>query len=133
MTSLQTLESEKELLLKQLRGLREAVQAEVDTDPDEGDPDLTEREKNLMLIAALEKELLSTESAIRALLKGTYGICERCGEPIPAERLEVRPEATHCVKCQAEVERLIRRGLMRAAMARRPLADDDEEDDDTEL
>ena len=127
MTNLATLEHEKTILLQQLRSLREAVQVEVDTDPDEGDPDLTEREKNLMLIVALEKELLSTENAIRALQKGTYGICERCGEQIPAERLEVRPEATHCVTCQAEVERLVRRGLMRAAMTRRPFVDDDRE------
>jgi RNA polymerase-binding protein DksA len=125
MTRLEQLEADKAQLMAQLQGLREAVQVEVDTDPDEGDPDLTEREKNLMLIVALEKELLSTESAIRALQKGTYGICERCGEQIPSERLEVRPEATHCVKCQAEVERLIRRGLMRATPTRRRVVDDD--------
>nr|WP_231134935.1 TraR/DksA C4-type zinc finger protein [Motilibacter deserti] len=30
---------------------------------------------------------------------GTYGRCEVCGEPIPAERLEVRPSARTCVRC----------------------------------
>lgn len=29
---------------------------------------------------------------------GTYGVCEVCGEPIPAARLEVRPAATRCVR-----------------------------------
>jgi DnaK suppressor protein len=28
-----------------------------------------------------------------------YGVCERCGRPIPAERLAARPEATRCVPC----------------------------------
>jgi len=107
-----TLEAERQRILSELQGLREAVRIEVDTDPEEGDPDLHEREKNLTLIAALENELASVETALRAMQRGTYGICERCGEPIPPERLEVRPGATHCVKCQAEVERLARRGII---------------------
>jgi len=113
------LEAERQQVLARLQGLREAVQIEVDTDPEEGDPEVHEREKNLALIAALEGEMLSIESALRAIKRGTYGICERCGEPIRPERLEVRPEATLCVKCQADVERLLRRGIMRPRTGRR--------------
>jgi len=113
------LEDERQQVLARLQGLREAVQVEVDTDPEEGDPEVYQREKNLALIAALEGEMLSIESALRAIKSGTYGICERCGEPIPPERLEVRPEATLCVKCQTEVERLLRRGIMRPRTGRR--------------
>ena len=113
------LEDERQQVLARLQGLREAVQVEVDTDPEEGDPEVYQREKNLALIAALEGEMLSIESALRAIKRGTYGICERCGEPIPPERLEVRPEATLCVKCQTEVERLLRRGIMRPRTGRR--------------
>ncbi len=113
------LEDERQQVLARLQGLREAVQVEVDTDPEEGDPEVYQREKNLALIAALEGEMLSIESALRAIKRGTYGICERCGEPIPPERLEVRPEATLCVKCQADVERLLRRGIVRPRTGRR--------------
>lgn len=113
------LEAERQQVLARLQGLREAVQIEVDTDPEEGDPEVHEREKNLTLIAALKGEMLSIESALRAINRGTYGICERCGEPIPPERMEVRPEATLCVKCQADVERLLRRGIMRPGTGRR--------------
>lgn len=127
------LEAERQRILAELQGLREAVRVEVDTDPDEGDPDLHEREKNLSLIAALESELASVETALRAMQRGSYGICERCGEPIPPERLEVRPEATLCVKCQAEVERLARRGIVQPeqeAVARRgPYATIQEEEE----
>jgi DnaK suppressor protein len=33
------------------------------------------------------------------LTEGTYGICDRCGQPIPAERLEARPWSVHHVVC----------------------------------
>ena len=41
---------------------------------------------------------------IRAQAKldeGTYGYCDRCGEPIAKDRLLARPWATHCVTCAA--------------------------------
>lgn len=126
----QALEKERKELLARLEGLREAVQVEVDTDPEEGDPDLHERDKNLTLITALESELASVEDALRALRLGRYGICDRCGEPIDPERLAVRPEATHCVRCQAEVERLARRGLARVEPARRERLGPEEEEEE---
>ena len=45
------------------------------------------------------------ETALAKLEKGTYGLCERCGKPIPEERLEAIPQATLCVPCKSEVER----------------------------
>ncbi len=38
-------------------------------------------------------------NALARLDAGTYGWCEACGAPIPFERLEVIPEARHCVAC----------------------------------
>lgn len=35
------------------------------------------------------------------LAEGTYGRCDRCGEPIGAPRLEAKPWAIHCVACAA--------------------------------
>ena len=96
-------------ILDELNHLRELMQAEVDVEPDEGDAEIFEREKNAALIAVLERKLQDIESALRSIEKGQYGICERCGEPIEPGRLEVKPDATLCVKCQQEVERLTRR------------------------
>lgn len=31
--------------------------------------------------------------------EGTYGVCDACGQPIGAERLEHLPAATRCVAC----------------------------------
>lgn len=101
---------EQEELQNELNHLRELMQAEVDVDPDEGDGEIFEREKNAALIAVLEAKLQDVQAALRSIEKGNYGICMRCGQPIEPGRLEVKPDATLCVKCQEEVERLSRRG-----------------------
>ncbi len=106
------LAEEQQSMAGQLERLREALKVEVDVDAEEGDPDLIEREKNVALVAQLEGRLARVQAALRSIDKGRYGICERCGIEIPTERLEVRPDATLCMPCQVEVEKLIKRGLM---------------------
>ncbi|MCU0507655.1 MAG: TraR/DksA C4-type zinc finger protein [Anaerolineae bacterium] len=103
---------EQERIAGELERLREAIQIEVDVDAEEGDPDLIEREKNVALLSQLEGRLARVQAAIRSIDKGRYGTCERCGKEIPTERLEVRPDATLCLTCQVEVEKLIKRGQM---------------------
>jgi RNA polymerase-binding protein DksA len=103
------LETERNQIAAELEHLRELMQAEVDVEPDEGDAEIFEREKNAALIAVLERKVQDIESALRSIEKGQYGVCERCGKPIEAERLEVKPDATLCLSCQQEVERLARR------------------------
>ena len=60
-----------------------------------------ERERDLALSA---QALAAVEDIDRALAKidaGTYGICERCGKPIPKERLRALPYAALCVACKS--------------------------------
>ena len=101
---------EEQQVLDELNHLRELMLDEVDIDPYEGDAEITEREKNAALIAVLESKLQDIQAALRSIEKGHYGICARCGKPIEPGRLEVKPDATLCVSCQGEVERLSRRG-----------------------
>lgn len=103
---------EQKRVAGELERLREALKVEVDVDAEEGDPDLIEREKNVALVSQLEVKQTRLQAALRAIEKGKYGICERCNKEIPTERLDVRPDATLCVTCQAEVEKLIKRGLL---------------------
>ena len=103
------LTDERNHIVAELDHLRELMQAEVDVEPDEGDAEIFEREKNAALIAVLERKLQDIDSALRSIDKGNYGTCERCGKPIELERLEVKPDATLCLSCQQEVERLTRR------------------------
>jgi len=42
--------------------------------------------------------------ALRKLDNGTYGLCETCGARIERARLEVLPQARHCMTCQSRQE-----------------------------
>ncbi len=106
------LRDEENRITGALERLREALKVEVDVDAEEGDPDLIEREKNVALVSQLSRKLEAVQAALRLIEKGKYGFCERCGKEINPERLEVRPDATLCVQCQVEVEKLIKRGIL---------------------
>ena len=107
----QVLLQERETLLGDIAVLKQTLKSEVDVDIEEGDPEIIEREKSATLLEALEAKLAAVDHALKIIDAGQYGICERCGSEIPPERLEVKPEATLCVKCQGEVERMLRRGM----------------------
>lgn len=100
------LEKERAETLAELDHLREYLRSEVDADEEEADPDLYEREKTLALIRTFEDKLESIEQALRLAERGTYGICERCGEKIDPARLEALPHTTLCVKCKSQMERI---------------------------
>ena len=50
---------------------------------------------------SLESGLARTERALAKLDEGSYGTCDRCGEPIPERRLEAMPDSVLCVRCAA--------------------------------
>jgi RNA polymerase-binding protein DksA len=52
----------------------------------------------------LDREAQQVRDALRRRQEGRYGICASCGQPIGAERLEARPEATLCIDCQRRLE-----------------------------
>jgi DnaK suppressor protein len=59
--------------------------------------------------ATLEVVLGQQERVREALARidaGTYGRCVDCGQGLPDERLEARPEAARCVDCQQKFDRL---------------------------
>ena len=55
---------------------------------------------------SLETGLARTERALAKLDEGTYGICDGCGEPIPAARLRAMPDGVLCVTCAASARRV---------------------------
>lgn len=59
-----------------------------------------ERGKVLALVERLREQLREVDHALRKIADGSYGICERCGQPIGAERLEALPYSTLCVSCK---------------------------------
>ncbi|MEA2386548.1 MAG: DnaK suppressor protein [Thermoleophilaceae bacterium] len=62
----------------------------------------TEAVSRLTDVGVVDSLNLSEERIERALAKlaeGSYGSCDRCGEPIPAARLAAAPESVYCVAC----------------------------------
>jgi RNA polymerase-binding protein DksA len=49
--------------------------------------------------------LAEINAALARIDADTYGLCERCGEPIGAERLEALPWATLCIDDKRKQER----------------------------
>jgi DnaK suppressor protein len=62
---------------------------------------LLERELAIDLAARSRATINEIRDALARLDAGTYGICEGCGDAIPAARLEVIPQARTCVSCPA--------------------------------
>jgi RNA polymerase-binding transcription factor DksA len=101
-------------LQQQIADLRRSEQGEVDQpedvttiDPsDTGDAsvDLQDREDTSDALGALQAQLGEVEHALAKFATGTYGICERCGRPIPLARLRVLPEARYDVEYEEDVE-----------------------------
>lgn len=59
-------------------------------------------------IAQLAHAQHALDLVVQALLRldaGRYGPCQRCGEPIGADRLRACPEARLCMSCQLVVDR----------------------------
>ena len=80
------------------------VEASRDTNADdEHDPEgatiAFERSQVASVERAARRRLAEVEAALARLEEGAVLTCERCGRPIPAARLEVRPWATRCVDC----------------------------------
>lgn len=50
-------------------------------------------------IKELTERLEDINHALRKIQKGTYGACEKCNGDIRPERLEIVPEARHCMNC----------------------------------
>ncbi len=61
-----------------------------------------ERGEAEALAGQLRDALAEVEAAIDRLTKGTYGICERCGQPISPARLEAKPAARRCIACASK-------------------------------
>jgi DnaK suppressor protein len=48
---------------------------------------------------SLEASEARVERALEKLREGSYGYCDRCGEPIATARLGAAPESVRCIEC----------------------------------
>jgi DnaK suppressor protein len=101
----------REALEEQRDNLRKEI-VEQGGDPDSDDAEIdvergfadsahstAERARLLSVMKALRANLRWVQRALAKIDLGTYGVCERCGNPIAVERLEALPWAILCIDC----------------------------------
>ncbi len=103
------LKGEKQLLENELSQVAQRnpsnpsdwVPAVGDTDQSTADDNVTADsfealENNMGVTTQLENRLSDINMALEKIGKGTFGVCEVCGEQIEEERLEANPAAKTC-------------------------------------
>jgi RNA polymerase-binding transcription factor DksA len=93
--------SERRAEAEQLAADREPGDVQFDEESGQGDSMNVERERDLALSAQAMAAVEDIDKALAKIDAGTYGICERCGQPIPKERLKALPYAALCVACKS--------------------------------
>jgi RNA polymerase-binding transcription factor DksA len=75
-------------------------------DIDSADPGsaLSDADRESAVIEVMQAQEAQVQDALARLEAGTYGACVDCGQPLPEERLEARPEAARCLADQARKE-----------------------------
>lgn len=63
-----------------------------------------ERERDLTLENNITDIMTKIDLALAKMEKGTYGICDRCGNDIDPARLKAVPYANLCITCKKEEE-----------------------------
>jgi DnaK suppressor protein len=86
---------------EQLAADREPGDVQFDEESGQGDSMNVERERDLVLSAQAMAAVEDIDLALARIDARTYGVCEKCGEPIPRERLRALPYAALCVKCKS--------------------------------
>jgi RNA polymerase-binding transcription factor DksA len=79
--------------------------SQLSTSDDEHDPEGStiafERSQASTLLAAARNHLADVDAALERVAAGSYGYCERCGQPVARDRLLARPTARTCIGCAA--------------------------------
>jgi RNA polymerase-binding transcription factor DksA len=65
-----------------------------------------ERERDLSLVNNLRDLMDRIDKALAKMDDGTYGLCDRCGQPIEKLRLKALPYANLCLKDKQAEERV---------------------------
>lgn len=93
----ESLQQEAEMLAEDM----EPGDIQFDEESGEGDTLNVERERDLALSAQARAAVDEIDRALAKMDAGTYGVCERCGQPIPKARLKALPYAALCVACKS--------------------------------
>ena len=91
-------------VLQRAGGADTGEQSTVDQHPADSGTNLADADREEASLEILQAQQERIREALERLDAGTYGQCVDCGQSLPDERLEVRPEAARCVSCQQKAE-----------------------------
>jgi len=95
----ETLEKRLAELTKRMELIDHSLGAPGDDDFEEMATEAENDETLEALGHASEEEVAQIKFALERVKNGVYGICAKCGNPIPDDRLAAVPYATRCVSC----------------------------------
>jgi len=96
-----------QLKLKELLGTssrRDELHIDYVADPLDQVRSSTDREIAVQQVDQQARLIRCIQSALAKIGDGSYGLCERCEEPIPRKRLAAVPWARLCAPCQSAEE-----------------------------
>jgi DnaK suppressor protein len=93
------LKTELDQVQTQIASLEGALDDRPDYGLGEGDPAITRRELDRVLLEQLKGRAAGIQRALSAMADDVYGVCEECGESIHPDRLAVLPDTTRCIRC----------------------------------
>lgn len=103
------LNEERERIVHQMIELGVTETGDLTGDVDYGDgfadaaAATAERTEVLVVVESLKSQLSDIDAALVRIEKGNYGVCAKCGNDIPAARLEFRPSSIYCVDCKSSL------------------------------
>jgi len=128
----------RDRLIRQMNGLAKESAEEMDgysLHMADSGTDNFDRDFALSLLSSDQDAIYEIDEALKRIQKGTYGVCELTGKPIPRARLDVIPWTRFTVEAQAQLERegaLRQRKLGSLGMVDVAAAPEAEEDADEE-
>ncbi|MBN2197748.1 TraR/DksA family transcriptional regulator [Candidatus Wolfebacteria bacterium] len=89
------------ILKEKIKELSKVPEFGEDVSADDEESNETEEFGNQLSVAQNYKEQLAEiDNALKKIESKEYGICEKCGEEISLDVLEVAPESRLCKKCK---------------------------------
>ena len=98
-------ELDKSIAVLQGEQPAERIGSDSPQDPADAGTNLSENDRTQAVLEAAKVQLRAVLDALDRIEHGSYGTCADCGSPIPEGRLDARPEAARCVKCQSRRDR----------------------------
>jgi DnaK suppressor protein len=84
---------------------RDSAAAGFPQDAADAGANLSEADRSEAVLEAARQQRVLVLDALGRLDNGDYGTCVDCGDHVPEGRLEARPEAARCVRCQSKHDR----------------------------